>query len=661
MSLCVVLQEYDRLFMSGDSATSGGEKGRFLRYNDTAKKIVKIGNDIVYCSGILSKSYAVINFLTNYHDVYKTMIDLNQLTIFLQNNIGMQINPEFQDVGVMIGRIDTNGQSVVYDLSQYNDFKVVEHRGMKEGTQVWCGGFHTQKAMNSATECIRNKFSVEETYIKTYEDVSCNEIGGTITVYQADNDGTRMLLRQKIKESNIGYFNGITKIKEQNTDIILPELPEDAHAVLADVIMGQMVISEGLTIENKSGTWNLTDNGLEAISGLYSVGINPSVPSEIFNIKIGDDKQFYIDTVSKKLVMNGTINATGGTLGNLNVTGTLFGGTFQGGTINTNSGNIGGWNISSDGLTSYNTIASLNLYNQGNQAMKLSYNGLHLYNHYSGSNEYLGGAVAIYNSSNGTNGVTYCHSNQAEYLSLGYMDSSYPYSGAPIYMDMIYSRNGFSGANPGFTFNKEVYANSGLNTSTINGYTPINTNNISTYSITPSNISNYAAPSFHRQSSYTITPELTAAQNISLYGEPNAASTWWVNANFELKTASDFRLKKEIKSFDDLPDELYYELKPKQFKYKVEDEHEGICFGLLAQQVISAFERYGLNALDYNLVELSDARGYTDEVLYVKDGKMYRINYQNLHAWSMHILQKMNTRLKSLEDRVNALSGKEVA
>lgn len=656
MSSCIILQEYDRLFMSGDSATSGyanSGSNEMVRHNDTAKKIVKIGGDVIFCSGMLNKSYMVINFMTNFYNCYKTTVDLNQLTTFLQNAIGMQKDERWMDVGVLVGRIE-NGQSVVYSLQQYEDFKVKEYRGKEEGTQVWCAGFKVEEAMNYATECIRNKMSVTDTYIKTYEHISCNEVGGTITVYQLDTNDTKMILRQKIQESNIGYFNGIGKIKEKAQNNYIPpitipeDIPEDAHAVIADVICGNMVMSEQLSIENASGTYTINDNGIEAISGIYSVGITPQIPSQIFNIKVGDDPVFYIDVNSNKLVMNGLINASGGTLGNLTVNGTLYGGTLQGSTINTNSGNIGGWNISSDGLTSYNTVASLNLYNQGNQAMKLSYNGLHLYNHYSGGNEYLGGAVAIYNSSNGTNGVTLCHSNQAEYLSLGYMDSSYPYSGAPIYMDMIYSRNGFSGANPGFTFNKEVYANSGLNASTINGYTPINTNNISSY----------AAPSFHRQSSYTITPELTAAQNISLYGEPNAASTWWVNSNFELKTASDFRLKKEIKSFDDLPDDLYFELKPKQFKYKVEKEHEGICFGLLAQQVISAFDRYGLNALDYNIVEMVDARSYTDEVLYVKDGKMYRINYQNLHAWSMHILQKLNERVSKLEEKI---AEKEVA
>jgi hypothetical protein len=185
--------------------------------------------------------------------------------------------------------------------------------------------------------------------------------------------------------------------------------------------------------------------------------------------------------------------------------------------------------------------------------------------------------------------------------------------------------------------------------------------------ITTSNKDYYTYnPAFHRQDSYTITPSLTAAQNISLYGEPNAASTWWCNATFELKSASDFRLKKNIKSFEDLPDELYFELKPKQFEYKVDEQPKGICFGLLAQQVISAFERYGLNALDYNLVEKTKARNYTDEVLYVKDEEMYRINYQNFHAWTMYMVQNLfsekvnlNNRVTKLEQQISKLVGSE--
>jgi hypothetical protein len=437
-----------------------------------------------------------------------------------------------------------------------------------------------------------------------------------------------------------------------------------AYSVIADVLAGNIVISSKLNVSNKSGTYTITDaTGFQASKNGYTVSINPSTPAEIFKISVSGSPKMYMDTVNSRLVLNAEVNA--------------------------NYGNIGGWNITSDGLSSYNTIASINLYNQGNQAMRLSYNGMHLFNHYSGSNEYLGGAVAVYSAANGTNGMFIGHAQNAEYLALGYADSTYPYSGMPVSADLIYTRNGYSTIPSGFNFFKSLYVKSIYDVSTIttinydgiitddmtcnnlNGYTPINSNNISTYSVTPSNISNYsltpsnysnyAAPSSHMQSSYTITPTLTAAQNISLYGEPNAASTWWVNANFQLKTASDFRLKKNIQSFDSLPDELFYELKPKQYEFKADDNHKGICFGLLAQQVISAFERYGLNALDYNLVELSDARSYTDEVLYVKEGKMYRINYQNFHAWSIHILQKINSRLSNLEGTIIKLTGSQVA
>jgi hypothetical protein len=238
------------------------------------------------------------------------------------------------------------------------------------------------------------------------------------------------------------------------------------------VIAGNLIMGEKLSISNKSGNYTITNDGLNATASVYentySISINPSTPSQIFNIKINETDAFNIDTNNNRLVMNGEVNAS--------------------------YGNIGGWNISSDGLTSTNTIASINLYNQGNQAMKLSYRGLNLYNHYSGNNEYLGGFMAISNNTNNTNGLLLGHASSAEYLILGYIDSTNPSTGTPVDADCIYTHNGYAEMSSGFNFLQNIYivnkadlnskteiTYSGITTQQINGGTPITTNNMYQY------------------------------------------------------------------------------------------------------------------------------------------------------------------------------------
>jgi uncharacterized protein YjbI with pentapeptide repeats len=148
----------------------------------------------------------------------------------------------------------------------------------------------------------------------------------------------------------------------------------------------------------------------------------------------------------------------------------------------------------------------------------------------------------------------------------------------------------------------------------------------------------------HVHYSNVIEPVYTGAGNVGLRGV-NIASVNWCNTTFQPLESSDFRLKYDFKPLDELPDELYMELNPYQYKFKSDYFGKNIFFGLIAQEVESAFERYGYNALDYNLIEIVDVRDYTDEGQYVRDGKIHRINYTNLHGWNMRMIQKIYKKI----------------
>jgi hypothetical protein len=103
---------------------------------------------------------------------------------------------------------------------------------------------------------------------------------------------------------------------------------------------------------------------------------------------------------------------------------------------------------------------------------------------------------------------------------------------------------------------------------------------------------------------------------------------------------------------DDLPDELFYALKTKQFQYKTETYGKGIFFGLIAQELESAFKTYNLNPYDYDLIELRDVRKYTDDGMYVDD-ITHRIHYNNLISWTISMVQKQQKKINELETLLN--------
>jgi hypothetical protein len=146
--------------------------------------------------------------------------------------------------------------------------------------------------------------------------------------------------------------------RSSNTAFGLLNLPDGTErmGISTDVIFGNFVLTQNLTVSNTDRSVVINKDGIVSTATVgtntYSVGINPSTIDEIFNIKLNGEKQLYVDMTNTRLVYNGYINATGGTLGNLTVTGTLSGGYIYG-------SNISGSLITSTGIldgNSYSTV-----------------------------------------------------------------------------------------------------------------------------------------------------------------------------------------------------------------------------------------------------------------------------------------------------------------
>lgn len=172
------------------------------------------------------------------------------------------------------------------------------------------------------------------------------------------------------------------------------------------------------------------------------------------------------------------------------------------------------------------------------------------------------------------------------------------------------------------------------------------------------------ASSTHSHSISNLSVSYTGSDNIIFSGAHNGASVTYCQRTFERKSSSDVRLKHSILPLEELPDDLFFSLKAKQYGFKSNIYNDKINFGFIAQQVESAFLSHGLDPFKYNLIELEETRDYTDEGLYVKD-MVHRINYNNFISWNVSMTQKLykkvdeqKSRIDSLEERVAQLEQK---
>lgn len=138
-----------------------------------------------------------------------------------------------------------------------------------------------------------------------------------------------------------------------------------------------------------------------------------------------------------------------------------------------------------------------------------------------------------------------------------------------------------------------------------------------------------------------------------LYKDFEVVNVKYGSNNYQPKSSSDFRLKKDILSLPDIT-QFYLSLKPKSYTFKdtkVENNNK-IHYGLIAQETKKALDENKLDSEQSNLVEEYECRDYMDEGQYT--GKTaYRINYENLHAFHISFSQKMYKEIQILKEENN--------
>ena len=118
-------------------------------------------------------------------------------------------------------------------------------------------------------------------------------------------------------------------------------------------------------------------------------------------------------------------------------------------------------------------------------------------------------------------------------------------------------------------------------------------------------------------------------------------------------TTSDQRLKEKISDMS-VYEDFFCKLKPFAFKY-----HEGlynangtkpmIQWGYGAQDTVKAFKESGLDWQKEELVVIEDGELTEEEKKYTTDGKMFKMNYQNMSALNTHMIQKCLEEIAELK------------
>lgn len=140
-----------------------------------------------------------------------------------------------------------------------------------------------------------------------------------------------------------------------------------------------------------------------------------------------------------------------------------------------------------------------------------------------------------------------------------------------------------------------------------------------------------------------------------MYGNP--ASTGWVKGKVA-GDGSDRRIKKDIIDLPDLTS-FYMSLKPRQFEFDEIDGKEGLCFGLVAQEVEEALQDNGLDPKEYNIVSQREPVPWKGESKNIPEGdKLHYINWDNVNGMSIYMIQNLYKKVQEQEEVIKELQNK---
>ena len=150
-----------------------------------------------------------------------------------------------------------------------------------------------------------SEISDMQKFINSTLDLSKNAIlsanGQTVEITDSGYHGRRLLPDGSLDKKEVAIINNTIAFTIDNwrtCSLAVGELTlangNTVYGVIADVLIGKLLMGENLYISNSSGTYTIDENGFIASNAINSLTINPNT-NEILVIKKNNEKVFYVD------------------------------------------------------------------------------------------------------------------------------------------------------------------------------------------------------------------------------------------------------------------------------------------------------------------------------------------------------------------------------
>lgn len=235
MSSFLIIQKQDQIVFGSDSAVSTTIDNKAYRIKDyNVKKIHKINNSLLFCSGNMLLSSEIVDKIKKYNTD-----DVNEIKAIAKSSYNNFDNTDEFTIDIALAKV-YKGKSIVYQISPYNNFEIVEYIVDKPSDiGIVSGGIKTDEVFNTAYEKIKKGVPIKKIYTETYNQVAYEQIGGFLTLHFLSNIEDKVIGKYKIHDDFVDYYSGQV---DDSFRLVVGE------TIKGRIIAGEQGIFEGLDI-----------------------------------------------------------------------------------------------------------------------------------------------------------------------------------------------------------------------------------------------------------------------------------------------------------------------------------------------------------------------------------------------------------------------------
>lgn len=207
LSALIIYKRKNKLYMASDTATSIEKDGLHYRVNDVAKKLYVVGNQLIWCTGILNIAYKIIK---EYEESYN--YNVVNLSLIAQKHSENLTNVGTNRIIIYVAEY-CSGKITLHNLLSNNNFEMVSMPLSNDPEEVtlYTAGAKNEEAFKFACNKVMENDSATYVFEHTMDHIAWEEpemIGGYCEAYELSSNGIKKIMDNKIKENkNIRYFN----------------------------------------------------------------------------------------------------------------------------------------------------------------------------------------------------------------------------------------------------------------------------------------------------------------------------------------------------------------------------------------------------------------------------------------------------------------------